>query len=142
MTFILFTLLVALIWFIFILLFPGNKSRNNYSINFKYGYEVNRKRKNYQSKTYLDRGYLRFKDSDKYVHRWVMEKHLGRHLSYQEVVHHIDGDKLNNRIENLRLFKDQNEHNNHHLNNLRISGDWYEKEPDYIYYRNLLTYVK
>jgi len=71
-----------------------------------------------------------------------MEKHLGRRLYYNEVVHHIDGDKLNNRIENLRLFKNQDEHNRHHLNNLRMSGDWYEREPEYIYYQKFLTYAK
>lgn len=37
-------------------------------------------------------------------HRLVMEKHLGRYLTGQEVVHHIDRDVRNNNIENLRLM--------------------------------------
>lgn len=36
-------------------------------------------------------------------HIFVMETHLGRGLKKGEVVHHIDGDKTNNSIENLYL---------------------------------------
>lgn len=43
-------------------------------------------------------------------HRLVMEKHLGRRLNADEVVHHVDGNKANNDISNLVLFKSQKEH--------------------------------
>jgi len=47
-------------------------------------------------------------------HRLVMEQFLGRFLTREEVVHHINGDKLDNRPENLTLFKNQSEHLKYH----------------------------
>src|SRR5207253_1241942 len=47
-------------------------------------------------------------------HRLVTERHIGRRLDRSEVVHHKDGNKLNNTIENLELIQSQGEHCQRH----------------------------
>lgn len=56
-------------------------------------------------------------------HRLVMEKHLGRYLTDEEIVHHDDEDRSNNKIENLVLCANQSEHSKLH----RRGGRYYEK---------------
>jgi hypothetical protein len=47
-------------------------------------------------------------------HRLVMEKHLGRYLRAGEVIHHINANRADNRLENLELFATHSEHMKHH----------------------------
>jgi len=66
--------------------------------------------------------YLRKHSKDRYIrivrkngkavveHRLIMENHLGRKLTKEETIHHLDGDCTNNNIKNLLLLSSNAEH--------------------------------
>lgn len=47
-----------------------------------------------------------FKNHGHYLHRDIVENYIGRRLRPDEVVHHIDGNKENNVLENLEIISD------------------------------------
>ena len=68
------------------------------------------------------RGYLRYRDSNKLVHRYIAEKKLNRKLKPWEVVHHINRDKVDNHPSNLWVFRNQKDHHRAHLKDFRRYG--------------------
>ncbi len=52
---------------------------------------------------FFSNGYKRYRNSGKLVHRAVVEKIFGRTLDENEIVHHRDGNKRNNRFSNLQV---------------------------------------
>lgn len=62
-------------------------------------------------------------------HRIVMEKHLGRPLTANEVVHHKDGNKRNNNIQNLELMQ-RSEHSRLHGIGRKLSESTKQKQRE------------
>ena len=63
-------------------------------------------------------GYIRLwisRDERVLEHRKVMEEHLGRKLTRDEVVHHINGNNADNRLENLQLTSFSEDIRRHNL---------------------------
>lgn len=60
------------------------------------------------------------------LHRVLMENHLGRKLGFNEVVHHINGDKSDNSIENLKVMS-RSEHTRMHMTGYSAKKSTIEK---------------
>lgn len=61
-----------------------------------------------------------------YEHILVMEKHIGRYLTDIEEVHHINGNKGDNRIENLFLCSNHGVHMKLEAGWKLIDGKWFK----------------
>lgn len=59
-------------------------------------------------------------------HRILMEQHLGRKLEHNEVVHHINGNKFDNELSNLKVMT-RSEHSRLHQSGKKASPDTLKK---------------
>ncbi|GAF86963.1 unnamed protein product, partial [marine sediment metagenome] len=59
---------------------------------------------------------MEHKDGYVLLHRLMMAEYLQRPLRLEEIVHHINGDIKDNRLENFRLFENTSEHTSLHRN--------------------------
>lgn len=88
---------------------------------------------------------VKIKSKKRDLHRVVMEEHLGYQLTRREVVHHKDGNPMNNDIGNLQVMSlsehsrmhmlgNKNSHKNREI--LRIKGQTFCETSDrgYPYY--------
>lgn len=62
--------------------------------------------------------------------RYVMEKHLGRYLNVDEQIDHIDGNPLNNNIDNLQivLFREHQINDAHRNKDITVKCQYCGKE--------------
>ncbi|WP_081829134.1 HNH endonuclease [Geomicrobium sp. JCM 19037] len=96
---------------------------------------MQRRRLGFESKAvtfnreFENRGYVFIRKGGDYVKRSraVMEEHIGRELTDGEVVHHINGRKNDDRIENLHLCNDGSKHNRIHHQAFLFIGELTEK---------------
>lgn len=82
------------------------KISNKYNIFYKDGNKI-------EVKNNCVKG-IRNRQENKYIHRIIMERILGRELKKSEVVHHINLNPTDNRKENLMLLQNDKEHGKLH----------------------------
>lgn len=95
---------------------------------------VKEKARNWKGGQVIQNGYVYlFKPNHPFFHksryvprnRIIMELHLNRPLNKKEIIHHINSNRSDDRIENLMLFPNNKEHTKFHiLHNKKNNIHW------------------
>lgn len=97
---------------------PYQNYKGHHNINWKGGIMYDGKRK----LVYLpNHPNPNFSNNYVYNYRLVMEKYLGRYLKKEEIIHHINGDESDDRIENLELLDNQSIHCKKHFGEKNVN---------------------
>lgn len=95
----------------------------NHRIYIKKGYQI----------INMPEHHLASKTGDVSVHRAVAEEKIGRQLKPEEIIHHIDENKLNNDPNNLMVFASNAEHVKYHMA-IKYNNKYFLKQIDNIWY--------
>lgn|SRR3990167_8481877 len=95
------------------------RSRSECRKSLRLGNEIH----NYKGGNISPVGYKRIYIEGKITqeHRHILSQHLGRVLTIKEIVHHRNGNKLDNRLENLEIMT-RSEHARHHKNLTKLTS--------------------
>jgi hypothetical protein len=90
-------------------------------------------------KTINSQGYIEIRVEGSYVkeHRYVYEQNYGIKLLPHQNIHHINGDRLDNRIENLELWDTSQPAGQRVEDKILFYKELYEKYKDYPNYKKL-----
>lgn len=86
------------------------------------------------------RGYKEFRHGELrgvLEHRYVYEQHYGIKLLPHQNIHHVNGDKLDNRIENLELWDTSQPQGQRVEEKIMFYKELYEKYKDHPKYKNI-----
>jgi hypothetical protein len=85
-------------------------------------------------------GYVIIRTNNKYVkeHRYVYEQHYGITLTPNQNIHHINGDRLDNRIENLELWDTSQPSGQRVEDKISFYFELVEKYKDHPLYKHLI----